>query len=187
MWTGQRVRLRAIEPGDWERFREFDEDTDVQRDGWMVQPPRSDEGYKAWAKERATAERKPGDDAFALGVESLEEGLLVGEVSTHGVDLPAGRFAYGIALGPRYHRRGYGSEAVRLLLAFMFHERRFHKCEATAWSFNTGSIAFHRGLGFREEGRLRDHDFANGRYWDEVLFGMTAQEFDKLHPGPILA
>ncbi|MFE2429911.1 GNAT family N-acetyltransferase [Streptomyces sp. NPDC059373] len=184
MWTGQRVRLRGIEPEDWEQFREFDADSDIQRKGFVVLPPRSDEVHKARAKESAETQHKADDYEFVLAVESLDEGVLVGSISTHHVDIRAGRFEYGIGLGGQYHRRGYASDAVRILLAFMFRERRFHKCEAAAWSFNAPSIAFHLGFGFREEGRLREHDFADGRYYDEVLFGMTAEEFAKLYPGP---
>ncbi|WP_329319992.1 GNAT family N-acetyltransferase [Streptomyces sp. NBC_01262] len=181
MWVGRTVRLRAVEPEDWELFRSFELDSDVQRNGWRVQPPQSAEAAKAWAKER-TAEPKAGEEGFTLAIESLDEGVLVGSVSTHHVALPCGRFDYGIALGPEHHRRGYASDAVRLLLAFMFRERRFHKCEASAWSFNDASIAFHLNFGFTQEGRLRDHDYANGQYHDEVLFGMTAEEFAKLYP-----
>ena len=30
-WTGHLVRLRAVEPGDWERFAAFDQDSEGQR------------------------------------------------------------------------------------------------------------------------------------------------------------
>jgi RimJ/RimL family protein N-acetyltransferase len=180
IWTGKRVRLRAVEPEDWEQLRRFDEDSVAQRNGHRVLAPRSAEAQREWVREKALA--KPEADTFMLAVESLDEGVVVGIVSTHHTDLAAGRFSYGIALGADYHRRGYASEAVRLVLAFMFRERRYHKCESGAWSFNAASIAYHRAFGFTEEGRLRDHDFADGQYYDEVLFGMTAEEFTKLYP-----
>jgi RimJ/RimL family protein N-acetyltransferase len=182
MWVGRAVRLRGIEPEDWELFRSFELDSDVQRNGWRVQPPQSAEAAKDWVKERSAENPKAGEEGFTLAIESLDEGVLVGSISTHHVVLPAGRFEYGVALGPEHHRRGYASDAVRLLLAFMFRERRFHKCEASAWSFNAASVAFHLNFGFTEEGRQRDHDYAMGQYHDEVLFGMTAEEFAKLYP-----
>jgi RimJ/RimL family protein N-acetyltransferase len=180
VWTGKRVRLRAVEPEDWEHFWRFDEDSAAQRNGNMVLPPRSAEAQREWAKERALA--KPEADTFVLAVESLDEGALIGSVSTHTTSIEAGRFGYGIALGGDYRRQGYASEAVRLVLAFMFRERRYHKCEAEAWSFNSASLAFHLAFGFTEEGRRRDHAFADGNYYDQVLFGMTAEEFAELYP-----
>jgi RimJ/RimL family protein N-acetyltransferase len=113
MWVGRVVRLRGIEPEDWERFRSFELDSDWQRNGWQVQLPQSAEAAKAWAKERSTEKPKAGEEGFSLAIESLDEGVLVGTISTHHVALPCGRFDYGIALGPEHHRRGYASDAVR--------------------------------------------------------------------------
>ena len=98
-------------------------------------------------------------------------------MTTSLVDHRAGRFMYGVSLGDEYKRRGYAMEAVRLLLTFMFGERRFHKCEASVWAFNEPFLALHRKFGFSEEGRLKDHEFFAGSRHDVVLFGMTAPEF----------
>lgn len=40
----------------------------------------------------------------------------------------------------------------------------------------------HRKLGFVEEGRLRRHLFLAGEYRDELMFGMTVEEFHQLYP-----
>lgn len=69
-----------------------------------------------------------------------------------------------------------------LVSRFMFDERRFHKCEARVYDYNCASIQLHRKLGFTEEGRLRQHLFQAGGYHDELIFGMTAEEFRQLHP-----
>ncbi|MEU1372270.1 GNAT family protein [Streptomyces triculaminicus] len=52
-WAGKRVRLRGIEPDDWTAFMRFA--ADEERLGDLLRPPRSAEGYRAWAKEQATA------------------------------------------------------------------------------------------------------------------------------------
>ncbi|MEW2258280.1 hypothetical protein [Streptomyces sp. NPDC047869] len=53
-WTGTRVRLRGIEPDDWAAFMHFA--VDEERLGDVLNPPRSAEGYRAWAREQAAAE-----------------------------------------------------------------------------------------------------------------------------------
>lgn len=68
-------------------------------------------------------------------------------------DPAAGRFGYGIAIGRPYQRRGYASEAVVILLRYLFGERRYHKCEVGIYAYNEPSVALHRRLGFVEEGR----------------------------------
>lgn len=179
-WTGERVRLRGIEPEDWQAFMEMDGYSDHQRSGDMLHPPRSAEGYRAWAAEQAVA--KPTGDCFRLAIEALDGGVLVGGISTHDADPRTGRFTYGIGVGGGHQRRGYASEAIVLLLGFMFGERRYHKCEAQIYAYNGASVALHRRLGFTEEGRLRDHEFFAGRHHDLVLLGITAPEFAERHP-----
>ena len=43
---------------------------------------------------------------------------------------------------------------------------------------NVGGIALPMNLSFVEEGRRRRQMFFNGQYHDEILFGMTREEFD---------
>ncbi|WP_228122974.1 GNAT family N-acetyltransferase [Saccharothrix syringae] len=173
MWVGERVRLRGVEPEDWEAFMRFSGHSGDMRAVDRVYPPRSAAGHREWALARATA--ATGGDEFTLAVEA--GGVVVGRVSTHNADQRAGRFGYGIGIGHEYQRRGYAAEAVGLLLDFMFAERRYHKCEAGVYAFNGPSLALHRKLGFREEGRLRDHEFSAGRHHDMVLFGVLADEW----------
>ncbi|GAA3043045.1 GNAT family N-acetyltransferase [Actinokineospora globicatena] len=172
-WTGKRVRLRGVEPADWEVFQSFTEHSADQRAVDRLYPPRS----AAWFQEATAARAKqPGTD-LDLAIESLETGELVGSLSTHGVDRRAGRFGYGIGIGHQHQRNGYAAEAVVLLLRYMFGEQRMHKCEAKVYEFNEPSLGLHRSLGFTEEGRLRAHEFLAGRHWDAVLLGMTLPEF----------
>ncbi|MEJ3653710.1 GNAT family protein [Actinomycetes bacterium KLBMP 9759] len=180
IFEGHLVRLRGIEPEDWEAFRSFDRHTDDMRNADIVHPPRSAAGYREWAQAQALDE---GDDTqFRLAVETLADRTLVGSLSTDGVDQRAGRFAYGIGIGRDHQRRGYARDAVVVLLTYMFGERRLHKCEVGVYAVNEPSLALHRALGFREEGRLREHEFFAGRRHDLVLMGLTVDEFAERHP-----
>ncbi|MFS8096631.1 GNAT family N-acetyltransferase [Lentzea alba] len=181
-WVGDLVRLRGVEPEDWEDFQRFDQNTTDMRRMDRIHPPRSAAGQREWAQK--TALKDQNDDKLMLAIESLADGALAGMLTTALADQRAGRFMYGIAIGDDHKGRGYASDALRLLLSFMFAERRFHKCEASVWAFNEPSLAFHRKFGFQEEGRLRDHEFFAGRHHDVVLFGMTAPEFAARYPFP---
>jgi len=66
------------------------------------------------------------------------------------------------------------------LLRYGFWEQRFQKCNSACADSNDASIRLHQKLGFVEEGRRRRQLFFNGRYHDDILFGMTRQEFDAL-------
>ncbi|MFJ1625819.1 GNAT family N-acetyltransferase [Streptomyces sp. NPDC088190] len=177
-WRGKRIRLRGIEPDDWAAFMRFAEDE--ERLGDLLNPPRSAAGHRAWAQEQATTGSE--GDCFRLVIEAADTGEAVGAVGASHADPRAGWFEYGITIGADHRRNGYASEAVLLLLRFMFAERRFHKCQARILAHNEASLALHRRLGFVEEGRLRDHVYFAGRHHDLVTVGMLADEFARLHP-----
>jgi RimJ/RimL family protein N-acetyltransferase len=180
IWTGSKVRLRGIEPEDWQAFQRFDEHTADMRNADMVHPPRSAAGYREWAANQAT--KQAMGDEFLLAIEARADQTLVGTLSTGNIDQRAGRFSYGISIGHDHHRRGYATEAIALLLTYMFGERRFHKCEVSIYAFNEASIALHRKIGFQPEGRLRDHEYFAGRHHDLVVMGLTINEFATRHP-----
>lgn len=165
-------------PADATAFMRFAEDEEGLGD--LVSPPRSAEGYRAWATERATA--KPDGDRFQLAVEAVGTGQIVGAVGSHHADARAGWFEYGITIGAEHRRKGYAAEAAVLLLRFMFDENRYHKCQARIFAHNEASLALHRRLGFAEEGRLRELVYLSGRHRDVVMMGMLADEFAQLHP-----
>ncbi|MFK8908296.1 GNAT family N-acetyltransferase [Streptomyces sp. YS-3] len=176
-WTGKRVRLRGIEPDDWNAFMRFAEDEEGLGD--LLNPPRSAESFRTWATEQSAA--KSDGDCFQLAIEAVATGKIVGAIGSHHADPRAGWFEYGVTLGAGHRRKGYAAEAVVMLLRFMFAERRFHKCGARILAHNEPSLALQRRLGFIEEGRLRDQVFFAGQHHDLVIMGMLADEFAKLH------
>lgn len=174
IWTGEKVRLRAPREGDAETFHRWDEDTEGARNGWRLNLPRTLEATRLWLEERA--KMTPDDDRVFLVIETLD-GTMAGSLSIHDADRRNGTFEYGITVAPEFQGRGFASEAIRLVLRFYFDELRYQKANATVYAFNEPSLALHRKLGFREEGRLRRMVFSKGEHHDEVWFGLTAEEW----------
>lgn len=176
-WVGERVRLRGIEPADVDALMRFA--AEEERLGDLVNPPRSAEAYRVRAAEQAAAE--PDGDRVQLVIEAVGTGEAVGVVASHQANPRSGWFEYGVNIGAEHRRMGYAAEAVVMLLRFMFAERRYHRCQARIFADNEASLAFHRRLGFVEEGRLRELAFVAGRHRDLVMVGMLADEFARLH------
>ncbi|MFJ3581771.1 GNAT family N-acetyltransferase [Streptomyces sp. NPDC090127] len=182
MWTGAKIRLRGVEPEDWEGFRDLAQHTADVRNADLVEPPRSDEGFRAWTAERAG--RPPGGEAFRLVVEVLADRAFAGSVTVGESDSRAGRFKTGIEIARGHRLKGYAVEATELILTYMFAEQRYNKCEVEIYAFNEASLALYRKLAFIEEGRLRQHEFIAGGYHDVVLLGITAAEYWATHQAP---
>ncbi len=178
IWEGKRVRLRAIEPADWQSFFDWNQDSDAARGMYYIPFPGSQESVKRWAEKQATQE--PDDDKFFFVVETLE-GEIVGSLNAHSCEPHHGTFAYGIGIRREHQHRGYASEAILLLLRYFFLELRYQKATVEVYSFNDPSVRLHERLGFQLEGRLRRMIFTRGRQFDKLVFGMTVEEFVEKH------
>jgi RimJ/RimL family protein N-acetyltransferase len=118
------------------------------------------------------------DGLILFTIETLE-GENVGGLSYHSRDRKNGHFSFGVTIGRPHWRKGYAADATRILLRYGFLERRYHKCNSACIASNIASIKLHQALGFREEGRIRDEVFYNGRYCDGLYFGLTFDEFEE--------
>lgn len=179
IWQGQLVRLRAVEPGDWEAFFTWATDTEGQRRSYQIPFPPSAAARRRDAEQTALAPVE--NDQFRWAIED-RAGALVGTINTHTCDRRNGTFHYGLGVRPEYQRRGYARGAILLVLRYFFGELRYQKVGATVYSFNAPSIRLHERLGFQQEGRLRRELFTAGQYHDILIFGLTADEFAEQHP-----
>ncbi len=175
-WQGEKVRLRPIRLEDAESSFIGMLDSPSRQDLQLgVELPASLEGIRASLEKWVDC--KESDGAVVFIIETLE-GEDVGGLSLHSRDRKNGVFSFGVNVARQHRRKGYAEDAVRILLRYGFRERRFQKCNSACVDTNAASIALHKKLGFTEEGRVRRRWFYNGRYHDDVLFGMTVEEFE---------
>lgn len=175
IWQGTKVRLRSILPEDWSHFHENDQDSEGARLADIIYFPRSEAGTKSWAEHQAS--KGADGDNMMLAIETLA-GELVGSINAHSCDPRHGTFKYGVAIFRAHWRKGYATEAVKILLRYYFHELRYQKVNAHTYAFNEGSIKLQEHLGFQQEGLLRNMIYTNGRHYDEYVYGLLKQEFD---------
>jgi RimJ/RimL family protein N-acetyltransferase len=98
-------------------------------------------------------------------------------------DAVAQSCALGITIGDKgYWGRGYGTDAIRLLLDYAFRLRNIRRIYLTVNSTNERAIGAYRRCGFVEEGRLRQHVWSAGQYIDLVNMGILRGEWETLHP-----
>jgi len=174
IFAGRLVRLRGIEPEDWEVFYAWNKDTDMARSLYWIPFPQSRESVRQWAMRQSAREVK--DDHFDFVIETLA-GEVVGSIGTNDCQPQHGTFGYGVGVRREHARRGYAAEAISLLLRYFFRERRYQKATVHVYDYNEPSLRLHEKLGFVREGRLRRMLYQDGRYIDVVVLGMTAEEF----------
>jgi len=177
-WQGDKIRLRPLRPEDAEQsFADSLDSPSRQMLQLGVELPTSVEAQREVLADIADCKDINGRVIFAI--ETID-GEQVGGISFHSRHRKNGTFRIGLIIRRGHRRQGYALEAVRILMRYAFHERRYQKCNSACVATNEASVAFHKEAGFVEEGRLRRQFFMNGEYVDEILFGITREEFDAL-------
>ncbi len=115
--------------------------------------------------------------ANAVNLLACVDGDPVGFVALFDWDESSGRAELAYWVAPDHQGNGYGTEATELAVEYAFDERRCHRLVAGAHETNDASRALLETLGFREEGRQRQHVFVDGEYVDTVLYGLLANEW----------
>ncbi|KAK4554877.1 hypothetical protein LTR86_008025 [Recurvomyces mirabilis] len=83
----------------------------------------------------------------------------------------------GLWISSAYQGNGYGSEAIRWALNWAFRMVNLHRVDLSAFEWNTGAVKLYEKMGFRIEGRKREHLWYDGRYWDEIEMGILQREW----------
>jgi RimJ/RimL family protein N-acetyltransferase len=118
---------------------------------------------------------------FDFAIRTLAEDKLIGFI---GFDLLnwADRDTF-VAIGigePEYWSRGYGSDAMRVMLRYGFMELNLHRISLTVFAQNPRGIHSYEKCGFRHEGRVRDFLLRDGQRSDMLFMGILRTEWDEL-------
>ncbi len=107
-----------------------------------------------------------------------QESRLLGFASVTWIEWPHGNGYLQIAIGERQDRgKGYGSEALRLLLRYGFAELNLFRLSAVIGSENQAALHLFQKFGFVEEVRRRKALLRDGQTYDLLHLGLLSQEW----------
>ena len=180
-WQNDKVRLRAMDLKDWEGHYHNQFDTPARRLlNYAVELPPTEEEAKAMTE--AFQNFKPGTGRLMFTIETLE-GENVGGANINSMDERNGTFSIGMQIDRDHRGKGFGTAALEILLQYAFFERRLNKYYGSVLEGNVASATMLKKLGCTEEGRRTQMVFTEGRYWDEILLGMTREAFEAHRKG----
>jgi RimJ/RimL family protein N-acetyltransferase len=89
----------------------------------------------------------------------------------------------GIAIwNKQYWSKGYGTEAIRLLLGYGFNFLNLHSIFLIVNEDNPRAIKTYEKVAFKYTARHRESLFQDGKFKDTLLMDILEDEFRKLHP-----
>ena len=118
--------------------------------------------------------RKPQDVVLAIVV----EGVFIGSIGLHGINMKDRVASTGTLIGDKqYQNKGYGTEAKMLLLDYAFNTLNLRKVCSDVFCSNGRSLKYAEKCGYKQEGRLKEQAYKNGKYIDIVLLAVFKKDW----------
>jgi RimJ/RimL family protein N-acetyltransferase len=172
-FCGKFVRLVAFEPekhaflsANWTRDSEFSRLLNAEP-AYLL----TENQVKAWAEKQ--------HDLYQFVILDHQNDRPIGLVELDGVSWTAGDAFVGIGLGERdYWGKGYGTEAMNIILGYAFRELGLRRVSLTVFEYNLRAIHSYEKIGFTHEGRLRQALNRDGKRWDILFMGILRAEWE---------
>ncbi len=172
MIEGMLINLRAREEADASAFHRWFNDHEVTRfigDSFPI---------VSMSRQRELIQSMGSDSQRRLYSIVLKDGTLIGNCELRGFNWTARSAEAGIVIGEKeYWGKGYGGEAMNLMLRVAFEGLNMHRVYLRVADFNERGIRSYHRIGFREEGRWREARFLDGRYADTVQMSILEHEW----------
>jgi len=138
--------------------------------------PQTKESIQKWME---------NDDPTSFGfmIRTLSDDKLIGFIGLGGINWANGNGWVGIGIGEReYWGKGYGTDAMRVLLRFAFQELNLHRPSLNVFAYNERAMRSYEKAGFKIEGRSREVLHREGARFDVIEMGVLRAEWQERGP-----
>jgi RimJ/RimL family protein N-acetyltransferase len=172
---GQKTRLRPMRPDEAPLFYKWATDREVQPFWGEADHYDSLDGFlQHWHPHYFDGSQPDCGRCFAIEI----DGCPIGMIAYNRVDVFNGSTEIDIIIGdPVYRDRGYGTDAIRAFLGFLFDTVGLHRVWLGTYDHNARAQRAYEKCGFVREGVMRKSDWLDGRWVDSVIYGILEHEF----------
>jgi RimJ/RimL family protein N-acetyltransferase len=165
---GRRVTLRPVEERDYPLIQIWQNDPEVW---WLM-----DYEMPFSLADIAEGERRARDEGFPYIIEA--EGRPIGRIGLNGMRRRDRICSLYVLIGDRKAwGDGLGTDAIDTLLEHAFNRFDLHQVELWSLADNDRAIRAYRHCGFREEARLANRSWKDGRWVDRIVMTVTPEAF----------
>ncbi len=176
MYFGKRVKLRAHKKDDIDKMQKFLNDAELVGlyDTLVAFPSTIEQIEKDYNVDTIETNGK-----YSFAIEHLESKKYIGSCIITEVNFVARVAKVGIIIGDRdFLGIGLGTEAMDVLIKFIFLEMNMNKIKLEVFSHNVRAQKSYEKCGFKVEGILKEEGYKNGEYRDLILMRILRKEWD---------
>ena len=173
--AGKRIHLRSMHMADVEGpYFDWLNDYDITRYLETGSFPTTKGALRHYLKSVA---RHP--DNVMLAIVDRKSRRHVGNIKLGGIHSIHRSADMGIVIGDkRYWGKGYGSEAIALILDYGFRRLNLHKITLGVYADHKQAVQAYKKLGFALEGTLKEQLFRDGTFHDKAVMGILRRDYE---------
>ncbi|EFU38861.1 putative acetyltransferase [Paenibacillus vortex V453] len=173
---GERIYLRPVGQEDTEGYFQMLFNPEMRRLTGTKQAFTM-EGVRRYIEAKSV-----GGDTVLLLIALSDNDQVIGDVALQDIDHINRNANIRIAIESVEHLgKGYGPEAIRLLLEYAFGLLNLHRIELQVFDYNERAIKAYEKVGFKREGVQRDALYYNHRYHDSIMMSILEDEYRALY------
>lgn len=139
------------------------------------------------SSEKVALERL-SSSGYHFAIVDAKTDTLIGNIGFAKLDSMNRIATVGIFIGNKdYWNKGYGTEALSLLLDYGFNVLNLNAINLSVYAYNLPAIRCYEKLGFKEAGRLREAKIIAGEAFDEIFMDILAREFESPYIKPLMS
>jgi RimJ/RimL family protein N-acetyltransferase len=133
---------------------------------------------KKWNEWLEKGLEKSTPDEIFFAIRTLDGDRIIGFIGLFDFFAHHGDTFVAIAVGEgEYRGKGYGTDAMRVLLRYVFNELNMRRASLIVFEYNPRAIRSYEKVGFVYEGRVRGMIKRDGKRWDFLLMGILREEW----------
>lgn len=173
---GKKVTLRPLSLKDAPNFCRWlaDPEVTIFLDRYYEQGPPSLKEEREWIRKN---QKDKGKVCFAI---DTKDGRHIGSVSFFHLDDYGKKAEFGIMIGDKeFWGQGLGTEAGKLMVNYGFKKLKLRRIYLAYIAYNIRGGKSYKKIGFKTEGRIREHRYRDGHWHDEIYMGILREEYLK--------
>jgi Acetyltransferases, including N-acetylases of ribosomal proteins len=174
--SGENIQLTALREGEEAVLEKWFNNIEFLRNYDMVPSvPQEKRGIDELMKYY-----RESNERYIMAVRLKKDGQLIGISGFDDIIWANGTAFMFIGIGEsECQGRGFGREALQLLIDYGFNELNFHKIQLNVIEYNDKAVKLYEKAGFVREGIYREYIYRDGRRYHMYLYGMLKSEWNR--------
>jgi len=176
MYIGKLVKLREYRNEDIKLAQEYINDYEIKQYMFPSVPfPLTFDDERKWFENQSSLNFN-----YNFAIETLKENKYIGGCGLKNLDWKNSNVEVGIFIGLKeFQNKGYGTDAMNVLINFIFKEMNIIKIKLDVYNFNEIAIRCYEKCGFKKEAVFKKELFRNGQFRDIIRMVLFKEDYFK--------